>query len=179
MLRRLFTGALLGAVIFTPCLLQSAAKKNGPADLNLLDLDNRKVHLKDLRGKVVVVNFWATWCGPCNEEMPMLVETEKEWGPKGVTFIGASLDDRSTQKKIPDFMNRYQPGFAIWKGATPDDLQKLGLGQGVPDTVFVDEEGTIFARVLGQIKKEELLERLEWATGDRTKPAPAALLKNM
>src|SRR5260370_13210650 len=79
----------------------TAAKKDSPADLALTDSGGKKVHLKDYRGKAVVVNFWATWCGPCREEMPMMVEAESAWKDKGVVFIGASLDEKETRKNIP------------------------------------------------------------------------------
>jgi thiol-disulfide isomerase/thioredoxin len=150
-----------------------------PAELNLTDLSGKKVHLKDYRGKIVVLNFWATWCGPCKEEMPMFVAVEKEWAAKGIVFIGASLDNRASQKNIPDFVKTFQIDFPIWKGATGDDLARLAMGEAVPCTAFLDEDGKIFSRVQGEIKKQELLERLEWITSDRKAPAPKALLRNM
>jgi thiol-disulfide isomerase/thioredoxin len=161
--------------------LLGAPKKDAPAELNLVDMDGKKVHLKDYRGKVVVVNFWATWCGPCREEMPMYVAVVKEWAAKGIVFIAASIDEKSSQKNIPGFLKQYGIDFPVWKGATGDDLFRLGMGDPppVPDTAFIDEEGNIVFRVQGEIKKPELLERLEWLSGDRKGPAPKALLHNL
>ena len=147
-------------------------KKESPVDLTLTGPDGKKVHLHDFAGKPLVVNIWATWCLPCREEMPMLVEAEKTWGPKGVVFIGASLDDSKTKKNIPAFVSELKIPFPIWTGATLDDLSRLRLGDAVPDTAFLDSDGVIFARVRGEIRRAELDERLEWATGDRSRPAP-------
>jgi thiol-disulfide isomerase/thioredoxin len=170
---------MFNALVVLTFLLLAAAPKPLPADLNLADMSGKKVHLRDYRGKIVVLNFWATWCGPCREEMPRLVEGEKAWAPKGVVFIGASLDEKKTQKDIPAFLEKYGIGFPIWIGASGDHLAKLGMGEAVPDTAFLDEEGNIFSRVLGEIKKAELDERLEWITGNRSSPAPKALVRNL
>jgi len=159
--------------------LLSAPKKESPAELNLVDLDGKKVHLKDYRAKVVVLNFWATWCAPCKDEMPMFVDIEREWAPKGVVFIGASLDDKMTVKAVPEFVQKYRIDFPVWTGATGDDLDRLKMGEAVPDTAFLDESGVIVSRVQGEIKKAELIERLGWLTGDRKGPAPQALVRNL
>ncbi len=154
-------------------------KKETPVDLTLTGQDGKKVHLHDFAGKPVVVNMWATWCLPCREEMPMMVEAEKAWGPKGVVFIGASLDDSKTKKNIPAFVKQYQITFPVWSGATPDDLDKLKLGEAVPDTVFMDGDHIIFSRARGEIHRPELDERLEWVTGDRKGPPPQALIVHL
>jgi thiol-disulfide isomerase/thioredoxin len=154
----------------------SGPKKASPVDLTLTGLDGKRVHLRDQRGNIVVLNFWATWCGACKEEMPMLVEAQKTWGPKGVIFLGASLDDKGTKKDVPEFIRKFQITFPVWLGAGPDDLAKLGMGEAVPDTAFLDQDGIVFARVRGEIRKAELEERLDWITGDRTRPAPQALV---
>jgi thiol-disulfide isomerase/thioredoxin len=149
------------------------------ADLTLHNGDGQKVRLRDLRGKPVVLNFWATWCGPCNAEMPVLVEMEKQYGSKGVAFIGASLDDAKTKAKIPAFVAEHKVSFPIWYGATGDDLDKLKLGNAAPATAFLDAEGHIVARILGQARSDEVKERLDWLTGDRSGPAPQALVKHL
>jgi thiol-disulfide isomerase/thioredoxin len=172
----------LGAAAFLSFAVLSHAadaKKESPADLNLTDMEGKKVHLRDFASKPVVVNMWATWCLPCREEMPMMVEAEKVWGPKGVIFIGASLDDNKSKKNIPAFLKEFQITFPVWTGATADDLTRLRLGEAVPDTAFVGSDRLIFSRVRGEIRRPELDERLEWVTGDKTKPAPQALVVHL
>src|SRR5947209_5029225 len=77
--------------------------KDDRAELTLKDLSGKRVHLNDYRSKIVVLNFWATWCGPCKEEMPRFVEAEKQYSSRGIVFIAASLDDKKGRDKIPDF----------------------------------------------------------------------------
>ncbi len=148
-------------------------------DLTLQDGSGQKVRLRDLRGKPVVLNFWATWCVPCNDEMPMLVEMEKAYAARGVVFVGASVDDAKTKAKIPGFVAEHKIGFPVWYGASADDLDKLKLGAAVPDTAFIDAEGRIVARILGQARAEEVKERLEWLTGDKSGTPPQALVKHL
>ena len=149
------------------------------ADLSLKDADGQKVRLSDLKGKPVVLNFWATWCGPCKAEMPMLVEVEKEAGARGVVFIGASLDDGKTRSKVPAFVAEHGIRFAIWYGATDRDLDRLGMGEAVPATAFIDADGRIVSRILGQAREEEVRERVKWLAGDRSGAAPAAIVKHL
>jgi thiol-disulfide isomerase/thioredoxin len=177
-MRRTISGSIVFCILFATALM-SATQKPVPAELNLVDLEGKKVHLKDYRGRPVVLNFWATWCVPCRDEMPMFVEVEKQWTSKGIVFIAASLDDRKTGKNIPEFIQKYKIDFPVWTGTTGDDLARLKMGEAVPDTAFLDEEGVILARVQGEIKRPELLERLEWLTSDRKGPAPQALLRNL
>jgi thiol-disulfide isomerase/thioredoxin len=149
------------------------------ADLTLRDANGRKVRLRDLRGKPVVLNFWATWCGPCNAEMPMLVDLEKQYAARGVLFVGASLDDARTKARIPAFVAEHQIAFPVWYGAGGDDLDKLKLGGAVPATAFLDAEGHVVARILGQARPEEVKERLDWLTGDQSTPPPPPLVKHL
>jgi thiol-disulfide isomerase/thioredoxin len=148
-------------------------------NLPFKDLKGKKVSLRDYRGKPVVLNFWATWCVPCNAEMPMFVEAEKEYAPRGVVFIAVSLDDRTTRPKIPDFIEKFKIGFPVWTGASTMDLDDLKLGKALPATAFLDQDGRIAARVLGQLPKEQLKERVDWLLSDRKGPAPDPLVKNL
>ncbi len=147
------------------------------AQLSLRSIDGQHVRLSDYRGKVVVLNFWATWCVPCAAEIPMLVQAEKYYNPKGVVFIAASVDDRKSKKSVPNFVNKYHVSFPVWMDATTRDLLKLGMGAAVPATAFLDQEGRIVARVEGQMREGDLRERLDWMLGDRIRPAPPAALR--
>ena len=155
----------------------SGAEK--PADLTLKDAAGQKQRLRDLRGKIVVLNFWATWCGPCNAEMPILVEAAKRYAERGVVFIGASLDEAKTRDKIPAFLSQYQVTFPVWYGATGEDMDALKMGEAAPATAFLDAEGRIVARIQGQMTEEEIPERLDWLLGGQKGPAPKALIKHL
>ena len=150
-----------------------------PASLTLKDVRGGKVKLSDLRGKVVVVNFWATWCGPCDAEMPMLVKTAASYEGKNVAFIGASLDADETKKKIAGYVEKRKITYSIWVGATDDDLKYFQLGKAVPATIFVDANGVIRARILGQMQPGEIEERVDWLLNGQQGPAPAAVVKHL
>jgi peroxiredoxin len=171
--------ALYASAMAVLALTSTGAPKNKPVDLTLTNSNGERVRLRDYRGQIVVLNFWATWCGPCNEEMPMLVRAEKDYKARGVTFIGASLDDSKTRKNVPEFARKHEVGFPVWIGATGDDLAKLGMGEAVPATAFIDRDGVIVARVSGQIPESELKERIDWLIGERSGPPPQPFVSHL
>jgi thiol-disulfide isomerase/thioredoxin len=164
-------------VLLVPAVTQP--KELPKSDLALKDTSGNRVRLRDLRGKVVVLNFWATWCGPCKAELPLLVQAAADYGSRGVAFVAASLDDEKTRALVPAFLKTQQVSLPVWMGASGDDLAKLGLGEAVPATAFLDQEGHILFRILGQLRQEDLKERLDWLTGDRTTPAPEAVVTHL
>jgi len=147
-------------------------------NLPFKDMNGNKVRVSDLRGRIVVLNFWATWCVPCRAEMPLFVDAAKDYVPRGVAFVAVSLDDRQTKPKIPDFLGEFKMEFPVWTGASTMDLDDLKLGPSLPATAFLDRQGRIAARVLGQITRSELHERLEWLIGDQKSAAPDPLVRH-
>ena len=146
-----------------------------PVELRFHDLYGRAQSVESFRGKIVVVNFWATWCVPCAHEMPMLVQLEKKYADQGVAVIGVTLDDAKTVSGVPKFIRKKKITFPIWVGATADDLARLGLGQALPATLFLDKQGNAAGRVLGELREKGLRHRVEWMLGHHSGTPPPPL----
>jgi thiol-disulfide isomerase/thioredoxin len=152
----------------------ACARDKTHVELALKDLSGVKHSLADYRGKILVVNFWATWCGPCREELPMLERIERQYAGKGVVFIEASLDEKKDRKSIPAFLAKENVEFPVWVGADPDTLRKLDLGKIIPATLILDRDGNAVSRLLGEARHDEVVARLDWilAGESGTPPAP-------
>jgi cytochrome c biogenesis protein CcmG/thiol:disulfide interchange protein DsbE len=154
------------------------AQDTGPV-LSLRDAQANPASLDQYKGKIVVLNFWATWCGPCADEMPWLVNIQKTYGDRGVVVIGVSLDDATTQGKVPKFLQKKKVNFPVWLGGTMEDVKRFGLGEALPATAFVNREGQIEGRVLGMLRKKDLIHRVEWLLGNREGDPPQPLVNNL
>jgi thiol-disulfide isomerase/thioredoxin len=164
---------ILGCALLTST---AAAKAKSHPDITLKDLSGTKHSIADYRGKVLVVNFWATWCGPCREELPMLSAIEKQYGPQGVVFVEASLDEKKDWPRIPAFLAKAGVDFPVWVGANPETLHKLGLGKIIPATLILGRDGDIVSRLLGEARHDEVTARLDWILSGESGEPPAPVV---
>jgi thiol-disulfide isomerase/thioredoxin len=123
--------------------------------------DGRRVRLEELRGQVVVLDFWATYCPPCREEIPHLVRLQKEHGPKGLKVIGLNVGGEEDRPKVPEFVKLYGIQYQL---ADPDDeTARLFLSQddSIPQTFIFDRQGRLLEHVIGYDR--EVAERIDRA----------------
>ncbi len=166
---------MLAALLFC-CLLPSAQARRAP-NLELKDLGGKTQKVADLRGSIVVLNFWATWCAPCREELPLLSRLSREYAGKKVCFIAVSADDARDRSKVDGFLAENRLAMEVWVGADVDMLQRAGLGNRVPATLILDEKGQIVARVMGEAREQDIRGPLEWLLGGKSGTAPEAVVK--
>ncbi len=117
-------------------------------DFSLYSLDgNKKVELKNFRGKPVVINFWASWCGPCREEMPFFEKTWDEYKDKGVIFLGINVLDE--EKNAKDFLNSFGISYINLRDSSGEIADAYSI-VALPATFFIDKEGKIVRRNYGE-----------------------------
>lgn len=131
------------------------------AVLALKDLTGAQQSLASYRGRVVVLNFWATWCEPCKKEMPDLSAIQNDYGALGVQVIGAAGDEAAESAKVLKFIREFKVNFPVWVGASQDDMSRFGVGTVLPATVIVNREGKIVWREIGIIKPDVLRKELD------------------
>ena len=117
-------------------------------DFTLDTLDGTKVTLSELRGKIVLINLWATWCPPCRAEMPALENAYKQYKDSGVVVLGLNVTNQDSEKDIPPFVDEFGLTFPILldRDGSVSALYQL---KGLPTTYFVNREGIIRTVVVG------------------------------
>jgi thiol-disulfide isomerase/thioredoxin len=128
----------------------STADSKAPA-WELKDLEGRQVKSSDFAGKVLILDFWATWCAPCRTEIPGFIELQKEYGDRGLVVVGVSLDEEGPAA-IKRFMKELGINYPIVLGEV-GLMQDFG-GTAIPTTVVIDRKGNIVARHVGFAPKE-------------------------
>lgn len=116
------------------------------ADFELTTLDGSVITIADFRGKVVVVDFWSSWCAPCKAEGPVLAETYDKWRDRNVEFIGIAIWD--SEGPVQEFIDRN--GINYVNGIDPDGRISIDFGvSGIPEKFFINPEGEIVRKVVG------------------------------
>lgn len=136
----------------------------GPPRGGWTQLDGRRVGLEDLRGQVVVLDFWATYCPPCREEIPHLVRLQKQFGAQGFKVIGLNVGGPEDRPKVPEFVKLY--GIQYELAEPDDDTTRLFLADNsaIPQTFVLDRRGRLVAHFVGY--DAEVASGLERAVSD-------------
>lgn len=122
-------------------------------DFELTSVDGKQVKLSDFKNKIVILDFWATWCGPCRESIPDLVDLRKKYKDKGLEIIGISLDDENTVENVKPFINNYGINYTIVHGNSKV-VQDYGNITGIPTMFIIDQKGNIVTSHMGLVPKK-------------------------
>lgn len=145
--------SLLGGCTSSAVSAASTARRKAAPNFTLADVNATPVKLSDYKGKVVLLNFWATWCGPCKIEIPWFIEFEKTYKDRGFTTVGISMDDDGW-KAVKPFMTQKAINYPVMIGS--DHVSELYGGiDSLPTTFLIDREGRIVSRHLGLISKHD------------------------
>jgi peroxiredoxin len=166
---------LIRPVILAPTVVASPTKSstglNGPSqktvrvgdmapDFELATLDGRTIKLSALRGQPVLVNFWATWCGPCKEEMPLLVQAYAAHRANGLRVLAIDTTAYDDVQDVKKFVADYQMNFDILLD-TDDAVGSNWNTLGLPSSYFIDTTGKVVSLRIGQMSAQELNDSLK------------------
>ncbi|GAG71093.1 unnamed protein product [marine sediment metagenome] len=141
--------AIISLFILTGC-------KSSYGDFKLMDLDGNEMSLSDFNGKIVVLNFWATWCSPCRVEIPYFIEVYNKYKDKGVQFIGVSNEDASTLRSFAEDYNINYPILIDNAGV----IEEWGI-RAIPTTFILNKDGKVIFKNIGMMTREQLENNIE------------------
>ena len=132
-------------------------------DFELATLDGQTLKLSSLRGKAVLLNFWATWCAPCKIEMPWFEELQKQYAAQGLVVVGVAMDDAAPDE-VRKFVKDVGASYTIVMGK-----EKVGEAYGgvqfLPATFYIDRDGKVVERVVGLVGHKEIENNIRKALG--------------
>lgn len=141
-------------------------------ELNLLSGKGKKMKLSDLRGKGVVLDFWATYCEPCKIEMPWFVDLQKKYASQGLQIVGVDIEDID-EKDVVEFTKKMGINYPILIG-TEKVADSYGGLNGLPMTFFIDRSGKIIDRHLGLMGADVMEENIQKALQGGSSSAPSS-----
>ena len=156
--------------VLAPSLAEREAAKvvGQEVELRMTDLSGSPQSLSSLKGRIVILNFWATYCIPCKAEMPDLAAIQNEYAALGVQVIGASTDEVGDRQKILQFVKETKINFPIWVGAGTSDMLRFGLGSALPGTVVISKDGRIAKVISGVVNQADLKKQIDVMLGSNT-----------
>ena len=163
---------LVAATLLLLFFASSVAAKN-VRKLTLRDLDGNKARISDYQGRVVVLNFWATWCGPCKEEIPRLGQMARQYADQQVVFVLTSIDEQKKWPAVRDYVGQQKITLPVWVGGSTDLVEQLSGINVVPATLVIDEQGEIVRVINGEARDEDVKEAVDWLLTGRKGQAPA------
>jgi len=131
-------------------------QKSAPTSLPLIDLAGYNHALAKYKGKPLLVTFWATWCEPCRDEYPLIVDLEKKYAPQGLAVFGVDMDDDAEMNLVRRFIARHKPRFPNYRQKPGIDLDAFYRGVNptwtgsMPETVFYSRDGRIAGHFIGE-----------------------------
>ena len=140
-------GLCLALVLFLPYCAKKPKEAGFAPDFTLKTLEGQEIVLSGLKGKVVLLDFWATWCGPCKESIPHLIQLYKNYQEKGFELIGMSMDKAGEAEMVGRFVNSMDIPFPILM--TPEGVARSYKVTGLPTTILIDREGKIREKIVG------------------------------
>ena len=156
---------------------ESAQVLGTQTELKLKDLYGAEQSLANYKGRIVILNFWATYCVPCRQEMPDLSAIQNEFAALGLQVIGASTDEAEDRPKVLKFIKEVKINFPVWLGATSADTLRYGVGTALPATVIIDKNGKVFKTISGVVNQTDLRKDVEKLLQDAEKQAKAETKK--
>jgi cytochrome c biogenesis protein CcmG/thiol:disulfide interchange protein DsbE len=164
-------GFVAAAVLLGACLAAGARPGHGAEPLlgkkapefTRTDLNGHTVSLAQLRGKVVLLNFWATWCAPCEVEMPVFSAWQRQYGPQGLRVVGISMDDGAAPVRKAVARLKLDYPVAMGDARLGERYGALGL----PLTYLIDRDGVVRARFQGETNPKAIMARLQALLGRR------------
>jgi len=147
-----FLIALIAFTLIVSAATFASEEKPAP-DFALTDLAGNEITLGDLTGKVIFLNFWATWCGPCRHEIPDFIEFYDRYKKQGVEIIGISVD--KSAKKVKEFMDEHKINYPVAM-ATNEIMGDYKPGRYIPTTIIINPKGDIVEKKVGIMDKATL-----------------------
>jgi thiol-disulfide isomerase/thioredoxin len=145
-------------LLVTPAVTLAQASRSAPPVV-LRDVNGRTVRLTDFKGKVVLLNFWATWCPPCRAEIPELMKWQRDYGAKGLQIIGVTYPP-TNRRKVRSFLRAFKVTYPVLLG---DKKTKalFDASETLPFSVVIDREGNVRENIEGILLPEEFDERVK------------------
>jgi len=156
---RIFSILYLSALILVGCGKERDTQESSPAGtsdkplaptFSLEVLDGYTVTSESLKGKVVILDFWATWCPPCRAEVPSFVELYERYKDKGLRIVGVALD---SEDRVREFIRRFGVDYPVGVDRGGEIARKFGGVRGIPTTFVLDKEGRVYRKYVGYREK--------------------------